>query len=190
MDKMGLSEEGITRTKGAGNSEKMSGVEGKYYPEIISRRGEYTVWILLLVVIAGWIILMISGRAVPTAVYMLGGFFLLAGLSISLGNWMDRRTLLEIKPGGIVFTNGLRYCDIIWDNIVAVEVHPSRWGKKIHVRARDSHFFFRMQGEVKIGGEIKGRMGFEDGDKILDAIIERSDLKLEKTTEMGEYYKA
>ncbi len=170
-------------------SEIQPDVYGKYLPEIISRRGEYTVWILLLAVLGGWIILIISGKPVPFAVYMLGGFFLLAGLSISLGNWMDRRTFIEIKPERIIFENGLRSCDIIWSDIVAVEVHSSRWGEKVHVRARSSHFAFRKLGEVKISGEIKGRMGFKDGDKILDAIIEHSRLKLDKTTEIGDYYK-
>lgn len=170
-------------------SEIQTEVYGKYLPEIISRRGEYTVWLLLLAVLGGWLILIISGEAVPFAVYMLGGFFLLAGLSISLGNRMDRRSFIEIKPDRIIFENGLRSCDIIWSDIVAAEVHPSRWGEKVHVRARSSHFAFRKLGEVKIGGEIKGRMGFKDGDKILDAIIEHSRLKLEKTTEMGDYYK-
>jgi hypothetical protein len=189
MEENGSFEGEIARESEPEESEMRSALEGKYLPEILSRRGEFTAWVLLLVVLVGWIILIVSGRSVPFAVYILAGFFLLAGLSISLGNWMDRRTFIEIKPEEIVFTNGLRFCQINWNDILSVEIHPSQWGKKVHVRARNSHFAFRMLGEVKVGGEIKGRMGFVGGDKILGAIIERSKIRLEKTTEMGDYYK-
>jgi hypothetical protein len=164
------------------------GIDRIYYPEMLSRRGEITVWVLFVIVLLTGLVLKLNGRAVPYAVAFLGLFFLLAGLAVSLGNWMDRRTFIKLTPGSIEFSNGLRHVELEWQEIDQLEVYPSKWGDKVHVRGPESHFAFRTMGEVKMNQEVKGRMGFEEGDKILEVLVERSKLRKVEQSEPGEYY--
>ena len=157
---------------------ELPGVE-EFRPEMMSRRGELLAWLLALVVAAGWFTLVRSGQRIPGAVGFLEVFLLFSAASISLGNWIDRRTILRLEPGGIQFTNGLRNVRLAWGQIRKVHVFPSGWGKKVRVIGRESHFEFRTLGEVKAGGEVKGRLGFAEGDRILQQILKASGLKEE-----------
>ena len=76
MEENGSFEGEIARESEPEESEMRSYLEGKYLPEILSRRGEFTAWVLLLVVLVGWIILIVSGRSVPFAVYILAGIII------------------------------------------------------------------------------------------------------------------
>lgn len=148
----------------------------EYRPTLISRRGELIAWGSFLLVGATWIIMIFYGQRSCLAVPVLAILLLLAALSISLGNWMDRNTVLCIKEDSVSYQNGIRNVEIRWENIKEVHVLPAQWGKKVHVIADQAHFHFQMLGEVKVLGEVKGRVGFTEGDLILEEIIECSKL--------------
>ena len=156
----------------------------EFHPELNSRRGELIAWGSALLVVAGWIVLVFYtsraaagvGQKVPGSVPFLGVILLLAALSISLGNWMDRRTRLKIGPNGVHFQNGLRDVQLTWDEIRQVQVFPGKWGKRVSVIGPASHFEFRTLGEVSVQGETKGRLGFGEGERILQQILEAADL--------------
>ncbi len=160
----------------------------EYRPELLSRRGEYTAWVLALVVGAAWLILVWLQRPVFLAVPILEAFLLISALFISLGNWVDRHTLIRLSDNGVVFRNGLRDVELIWPEINQVSVLPGGWGKKIEVVGNHLHFQFRTLGEVKMQGDVKGRMGFSDGEEILSTILSKSGLKITKQAEGGSYY--
>ena len=153
---------------------KIDGHEFK--PELVSRRGEMIAWGSTLLVSLVWITLSQLGQSVPIAVPLLALILLLASLSISLGNWMDRKTLILIDSESISFRNGLRKVHFRWEDIQQVRVTPSNWGDKVHVIGNQAHFEFRTLGEVKIQGEIKGQMGFSEGDLILERILKETNL--------------
>ncbi len=168
----------------------MSELIGKriYHPERLSRRGEAIAWISFLLIVVGWAILVLSGQRVIPAVPIMGVFLLFAGLSISLGNWMDRKTEIRMDNDGIAFTNGLRKVYLDWEQIKQVRVILTRWGRKIQVFGEKSFFEFRTLGEVNVGGETKGRMGFVKGDEILEEMIRRSGLQIvDRSTEVYYY---
>ena len=149
-----------------------------FRPELLSRRGEYTAWILASVT---FVVVLIFRARLPNlsfSAYLVLGFFLLASLSISLGNWMDRKTEIKIDDQGIKYKNGLRRSHLNWDQIIKVMVSPSQLGKKVHVIGADSHFHYRMMGEIKYQGQTRGRVGFPAGEEILQTILEHSDLIL------------
>ena len=75
----------------------------EYHPELLSRTGEFIAWLSTVFVFAGWIILVISKKPVTRAIPFLGIFLLVCAIGISLGNWMDRRTSLQILSDGIHF---------------------------------------------------------------------------------------
>lgn len=160
----------------------------EYRPEIISRRGEFSAWFIAFLVLASWLFLSVINKPASKPLFMLFSIVLLVALFISLGNWMDRRSYIKINSSGIIFENGLRHVKKAWDEIVKVEVHPSRWGKKVRVLCSDAHFSFRTLGIVAIGDEEKGRIGYKNGDKILQIIIKEAGLIKIESDNDGEYY--
>jgi len=160
----------------------------QFKPELISRRGELVAWFCAALVWAGWLIFIISDNKVPVTVSFMGIFLLFTALAISLGNWMDRRTKINIFSDHISFENGVRHANMVWEDIQRIEVLPSNWGKKVRVIGRRSHFDFRTLGEVNVRGEIKARLGFIDGDKILDMIVQKAGLIPAEVSNTGYYY--
>ncbi|MFU8771258.1 MAG: hypothetical protein ACNA8H_02425 [Anaerolineales bacterium] len=149
----------------------------EFTPELVSRRGELLAWSSTVLVTLAWIILSQADQRIPFAVPLLALILLFASLSISLGNWMDRQTVIRLSAAGIAFRNGLRNLHLRWADIKQVKVLPSNWGNKVHVISDQAHFQFRTLGEVKFQGEVKGRMGFPEGKYILEQIISQANLK-------------
>jgi hypothetical protein len=56
------------------------------------------------------------------------------------------------------------------------------------VLGEDAHFEFRTLGDVQAYGKTIGRVGFEDGERILKHILERSNLQDLHQRETGYYY--
>jgi len=159
-----------------------------FRPELLSRRGEFIAWSTSILVFLGWVILSLNGRHVPFAVPFLWITLFLAAMAISLGNWMDRKTELRLDAGGVTYKNGLRYAALKWNEINEIKVFPSKWGKKVHVLGAAVHFNFRTLGEVMVQDEVKGRMGFAEGDKILSIMLEQANLKEIAGPGSGYYY--
>ena len=148
-----------------------------YRPELLSRRGEVTAWAFTLLLLG--VLLVVRARLpdLSFGAYLFLGFFVFAALSISLGNWMDRQTELQFDAHGITYRNGLRHSSVTWAAVDKVSVTPSRLGDKVHVVGANSHFHFRLMGEIKYQGQTRGRVGFPDGEQILQTILERSGLQ-------------
>lgn len=159
-----------------------------YRPVLLARKGEIIAWLLSLVVGIAWMILLLRGLKVFIALPLLAIFLLVSALSISLGNWMDRQTELQITGDGVEYKNGLRHVRLSWDEIEQVRVISSQWGKKVHVIGPETFFSFRTLGEVKVQGEVKGQMGFLQGEKVLKQILDRSALKMVRQSGQDYYY--
>jgi hypothetical protein len=165
----------------------------EYRPVLLPRRGELIAWTLALLVGAAWLFLELTGRVVFLAMPVLMIFLFFSAASISLGNWMDRRSVLHLDSSGLSFQNGLRDVHLTWNEIKEVRAWPAQWGKKIEVVGEKTngvraHFGFRTLGEVRVQGEVKGRMGFEKGEEMLQAIIQNSGLERVDHPGEGYYY--
>lgn len=160
----------------------------EYHPELLSRRAELTLWGLALIVGITWLVLVLTNAAVHRSVPIMTVFLVLGALGMSLANWMDRHTHIRTNREGVVFTNGLRHTRLAWGDIRKVEVFPSNWGKKVRVFGERAYFEFRTLAEVKVDGQVKGRMGFPAGELILDQILDAADLKEAEHTDSGYYY--
>jgi hypothetical protein len=176
-----------TENKPIASSEKRPDeLHGEFRPVLLSRRGVLIGWGLALLLTATWLFLTFTGREAPAALTFLNAFLYAASASISLGNWMDRRTVIRLDDGGVTFDNGLRHTRLEWQDIRQVQVLPSNWGRKVRVIGSQAYFGFRTLGEVKVQGETKGRMGFVEGEKILRQILKRAGLR--KTEQQGTIY--
>jgi hypothetical protein len=156
-----------------------------YRPELQSRRSELVSWGLALASLAGILLLNLGGVIYFWAILFVC-FLFFAALSISLGNWMDRRTQIKITESGIAFQNGLRNVELLWPSVRDLTTSPSRWGEKIQVVGQKSHFEFNTLGEVTFQQQIQGRVGFQQGKEIRDEIIQKSGLT--SVAKKGESY--
>lgn len=176
-----------TENRTVSSSEKRPDeLHGEFRPVLLSRRGEMIGWGLALLLAAVWLFLNLTGREAPAALAFLTAFLFASAASISLGNWMDRRTVIRLEGDGVTFDNGLRHTRMQWQDIRQVQVLPSNWGRKVRVIGSQAYFAFRTLGEVKIQGETKGRMGFVEGEKILRQILKRAGLS--KVEQQGAVY--
>jgi len=159
-----------------------------YTPERLPRRGEIVAWSLCAFALAAWLVLSRFGQPISIVFRLFAIFIFLSALAISLGNWMDRQTRLILDKMGISFENGLRKVHLNWREIRLVEVIPSSWGNKVRVQAETGHFDFRTLGEVRQNGVVKGRMGFSEGELILNKILLNAGLKENKSPGNNRYY--
>ena len=159
----------------------------EFRPELLSRRGEWTAWFLALLASIGMWFLHQSGYT-PTWAWIFWAFLLFSGLSISLGNWLDRNTVIWLEVDGIRFENGLRRVRLSWHEVQKVAVLPARFGKTVQVSGIKFHFGFKTLGEVQFQGEVRGRTGFPDGQAILDVILQEVGLVLVEESNNAYYY--
>lgn len=164
------------------------GSDREYRPKLIPRRGEWTAWGSALMIGTTWLALRLIGRPVSWTMPFLAITLALAALSISLSNWVDRQTVIRLNESGIEYHNGLRHVKFSWPEIRQVYVDPSRWGDKVQVIGERKYFSFRTMGEVWFQGELKGRMGFEQGEELLREIVHSSGLKIVEQEGKGSYY--
>ncbi len=160
----------------------------EFRPELLPRRGERVAWSLAGLALVAWIVLALLAKPIFIGFKLLAVLLLLSALAISLGNWTDRRTRLRIEPQGVLFENGLRKTQLRWEEIRTVEVYPSNMGDKVRVLGEQSHFNFRTLGEVRMRGELKGLMGFADGEQILRQILRNAHLKDKRQAGDVQYY--
>jgi hypothetical protein len=159
----------------------------EFRPELVSRRGEWTAWALALAASVGMWFLFRSGY-IPVWAWVFWAFLLFSGVSISLGNWLDRNSVIRLEADGIRFENGLRRVRLSWPEIQKVAVLPARLGKTVQVIGEMSHFGFKTLGEVKFQGEVRGQTGFVDGQEILDVILHETGLVLVEESNNAYYY--
>jgi hypothetical protein len=159
-----------------------------YRPILIPRRGEIIAWGLFILVGAVWLALVYSGNSVPGAFPFMAVLMLFLAAGISLGNWMDRHTLIRLSEDSIEFSSGLRRVHLNWSQLQRIYVLPSRLGDMVQVFGEGGFFQFRILGEVRVRGELRGRMGFEAGEEILREMIKLSGLKTVDKQGDGDYY--
>ena len=160
----------------------------EFKPERLPRRGELNAWLLAVAAFIGLMLLNRTLNIVPGWTWVFFGFLTFSALSISLGNWMDRKTFLVLDEDGIRFANGLRRVRLGWNEVQKVAVLPARWGQSVQVLGKQSHFDFKTLGDVKFQGEVRGQTGFTEGKTILDVILKKADLVLVEEKKSAYYY--
>lgn len=158
-----------------------------FQPVLISRRGEWMAWGFFLVVSIEVLYLRLS-LFVPVWAWVLWALLLFSSISISLGNWVDRRTFLRLEEDRICFENGLQRVKLGWSEVRQVSVLPARWGQLIRVASSRTGFSFKTLGEVSFQGKTIGQTGFAQGQAILDFILRKSGLRLVEESNNAYYY--
>lgn len=160
----------------------------EYRPHLSARNSESTTWTLVALSGAAWWFLSRGDSDAPGYILWLFIILVFVALGTSLGNWMDRQTILRLTSQGVEFTNGLRDVQLRWEEIRAVNLTPSRWGQSAHVVGETGHFQLRLSSEVNLLERVKEPIGFPDGQEILNEVIERSGLVRVERDQPGSYY--
>lgn len=159
-----------------------------FKPLLTSRRSEVSAWALTVVMFLVVLFAPLEGRGKLGGIVFLV-FLGLSGLTMSIGNWVERNTYLRIAEDGITYFNGAREISLGWKKITRVEVVPSRFGDRIRVNSDSARFRFQSLGNISMNEKISGRVGFEQGEQILETILEQSGLAgAERQQTNGTYY--
>jgi hypothetical protein len=120
---------------------------------------------------------------------MLFGFTLFAAFGITLSGWMDRRSAIRLDERGIFFQNGLRTVSLKWDEIEQVRVLSAQAGsKRVQVLGPRVFFEFRTVARISLNGKERGRSGYEEGESILEDILEKTGLTESDSSSGYVYY--
>jgi len=148
----------------------------EFHPVINSRRSEIFAWILAIILVITLIIFISESSTGRILTLVFAGFFVISAILITFGNWVDRSTSLTLNENGIEYNNGLRHVIISWMSIREVRIYSSRIGNKVVVYSAEEFFSFQTLGEFVMSGKIRDRVGFEQGEMILETILYQSEL--------------
>jgi hypothetical protein len=135
-----------------------------------NRRSEALAWLLAL----GFALVALIGtaRAATPSTFSeeLAAFFGVIGLWISFGNWIDRKTAIEISIDSLRYRSPLRTIVLAWDEIDELWAMPSGSSWRIEVRGRGQAFRFRTRSELRVGRRSV-QIGFPDGERLAGLIV-------------------
>jgi uncharacterized protein (DUF58 family) len=149
----------------------------EFRPELLPRRGEIMAWLAGIGMLVGLFFATARWGSVSFVFWLFAAFLLFSALSISLGNWMDRRSVIRLDSNGIAFENGVRSVRLSWPEVQNVAVIPTRLGKRVQVQGAVSHFTFKTMSESTLSGQ-QLRTGFADGQEILETVLKECGLQL------------
>jgi hypothetical protein len=159
----------------------------EFRPELMPRRGELMAWLAGIGMLVGLFLATSRWGAQSFVFWMFEALLLFSAVSISLGNWMDRRSVIRMEVDGIAFENGVRSVRLNWPEVQNVAVVPTRLGKRVQVQGAQSHFTFKTMSESTLAGQ-QIRTGFADGQEILDTVLKESGLQVKAEKDGMKYY--
>lgn len=153
----------------------------------MSRKAEWLAWLSSIGLFMGLIVASTGTDTVGILFWGFAYFLLFTAGSISLGNWMDSRSVLRLDTDGVAYQNGLRSVNFKWSEIQNVAIVPTKLGKRVQVQSAHAHFTFKTMGELKMGNQWL-RAGFADGEEILAHILEKCGMILKAEKDGMVYY--
>lgn len=160
----------------------------EFRPELMPRKGEFNAWVIALGLGVGLYLARSVWPDVSANLWIVEGMMVFFAFAISLGNWMDRRTVLRLDADGVAFENGVRSVRLGWTEVRNVAVMETRSGRRVQVQGERAHFTFKTLTVMSMIGQSM-RSGFAAGQEILEMILQAGNLKLTKEAQ-GVYYYA
>ncbi|TAK14220.1 MAG: hypothetical protein EPO32_02555 [Anaerolineae bacterium] len=136
-----------------------------------SRRPELMSWGLAVLLFGMLAIARPEAQVVIFGAWALGLFFGLSALVMTLGNWLERNTLMILRLNGITLRQPVQSVMLNWQEVDRVEVQQGPNGERVFVRGGERHFSYRPATRVEIRGKIRDQYGFENSEKILKTIL-------------------
>jgi hypothetical protein len=150
---------------------------------------EVVTWLLAAVLFVTWWLLRSNQAAFSGSAVMLFAFTLFAASAISLSSWMDRRSLIRLDADGLFFQNGLRTVALKWDEIEQIRVLTAQAGsRRVQVLGPRVFFEFRTLARIRLNGKERGRSGYEEGERILEILLDNAGLTETDSSAAYVYY--
>jgi hypothetical protein len=159
----------------------------EFHPELMPRRSEAVAWLAGIGMLIGLFLATSRWGAQSFVFWTFEALLLFSAVSISLGNWMDRRSIIRMGVDGIAFENGVRSVWLSWPEVQNVAVVPTRLGKRVQVQGAQSHFTFKTMSESTLAGQ-QIRTGFADGQEILETVLKECGLQVKAEKDGMTYY--
>ncbi|MBI3160435.1 MAG: hypothetical protein HYZ26_12630 [Chloroflexi bacterium] len=154
-----------------------------------SRRPEMHSWAFGLALAGLLAVIRPDGGAALFGAWALGLYFGISAALMSVGNWLERNARLTLSATGLAFRQPLHGVTVGWEAVERLEVRSSPVGRRIFVFGGGKHFSFRAISEVEIRGKIRDRYGFEDSERIMQTMLQMTNLPAKpKEFENGTYY--
>lgn len=105
----------------------------------------------------------------------LAAFFGVISLWISFGNWIDRRTSVEVSGGVLRYRSPMRILSMQWDSVDQLWAIPSGSSWRIVIHGHGARFGFRTAAELRLGKRSL-QIGYHEGEHLAWLIRRRSGL--------------
>ncbi len=160
-----------------------------FQPLLAPRVNELTFWLVAVVfLLVGFFLRSIEMPGSFFAI-LLGILALLQAIGLSVSNWMDRKTVLRLRPEGIMYQNGLQHIDLSWEQIQGVEVVRTRWNsRRVFVLGNNRKFHFQTLARLMYNNQKVLKYGFEQGDYILAMILKNCEFEMTTQPNPDSYY--
>ena len=150
--------------------------EGIYRPHSMSRRSElYAYGFALSVGLATGFLRDQTGKMSLVGV-LITGLFLIVGLVLSFGAWMERGTRIRVSTQSLAFTNPLRRINVPWESVTRIHALWVRERWKIVVFGEDARLIFSTEFLEHEPGLISPGSGFINGPMLTAIIQNRANL--------------
>ena len=150
--------------------------EGIYRPHSMSRRSElYAYGFALSVGLATGFLRDQTGKMSLVGV-LITGLFLIVGLVLSFGAWMERGTRIRVSTQSLAFTNPLRRINVPWESVNRIHALWVRERWKIVVFGEDARLIFSTEFLEHEPGLISPGSGFINGPMLTAIIQNRANL--------------
>ena len=159
--------------------------EGIYRPHSMSRRSElYAYGFALCVSLATGFLRDQTGKMSIAGVFITG-LFLIVGLVLSFGAWMERGTRISVSTQSLAFKNPLRRISVPWESVSKIHVLWVRERWKIIVLGEDARLIFSTEFLEHEPGLMSLGSSFINGPMLTAIIKNRAKLSVPSRQEDG-----
>ena len=145
-------------------------------PVPVSRRGEGFAWLSAGLAALGSLILTLRGGQLPDVGIGLVIVLVLAAGLITLGNWLDRRTRIELLEQRVLYHSPLRQVNLPYADIQRLTASRLRDAWRVGVVGPDRGFTFRTGTTLRFAGMDRLTYGFAGGEGLAAALRQRAEL--------------
>ena len=141
-------------------------MEGRFAPRELDRYGERLAWSLAVALAALAIFLFWRRGVWIGSLIVIFSVCIVAAILISYGNWMERRTEIQLMEQAVVYRNPLRELLVEWASVKAVYIYPRGDGWRVIVEGDRTNFSFQTLTTLNLGWGRQVETGIRDGEQL------------------------
>jgi hypothetical protein len=157
--------------------------EKTFQPAAGSRKGELIAWGSALVVGLVLTIFYFATREIQCLTGGLFVFFLIAGLLITFGLWVDSKTFAKVSPDGLHFKSPFRNVNLNWDQVDEVRAIKAGTVWRVIVKGGGRYFRLRVLEDEETSETGRRFMVIPQADRLVRIICGMAKLRYPRNIE-------